>query len=234
MKPALIVFDLAGTTVEDNQDVQRVLAATMKKFDVTVTLEEAASVMGIPKPIAIRQLLMSSDAYSRISSSLINEIHRIFMEDMIAFYKYDVSVREKAGVSETFEILKRNNVKIAVDTGFDRLVTNALLERLGWMRSDLIDYSVTSDEVTQGRPFPDMILKAMQLTGVYDPALVAKVGDTVSDLLEGNSAGCRWVIGITSGAFPEHVLAREEHTHLIASVPEVLPILNLTETITSA
>lgn len=233
MKPSLIVFDLAGTTVEDNHDVQRILAEALKKFDISITLEEAAGVMGIPKPAAIRQLLQSHDA-DRINNDLIRAIHRVFVQDMISFYRFDASIREKEGVTDTFLRLKRHDIKIAVDTGFDRAVTNALLNRLGWIREGLVDCSVTSDEVTHGRPFPDMIFKAMQLTAVNDAATVAKVGDTVSDLLEGNSAGCRWVIGITSGAFPEDVLKKEEHTHLIASIPEVLSILNLSETITSA
>src|SRR5690606_37265031 len=53
----LVVFDLAGTTVHDNKDVQRVLQNTMAKFDIYITPEEADNVMGIPKPVAIRQLL---------------------------------------------------------------------------------------------------------------------------------------------------------------------------------
>lgn len=232
MKPDLVVFDLAGTTVEDNQDVPRILMEAMKKFNVTIALEHAIGVMGIPKPVAIRQLLQANTG-QRISNSLIREIHRVFIKDMISFYRYDPSVREKEGVSLTFMALKHHNIKIAVDTGFDRLVTNSLLERLGWIRDGLIDCSVTSDEVLRGRPFPDMIFKVMQLTGTNDPSKVAKVGDTVSDLLEGNAAGCRWVIGVTSGAFPEHILKAEQHTHLVGSVPEVLPMLNLPLTITS-
>src|SRR5690606_16278275 len=106
MKSALVVFDLAGTTVEDNPDVQRVLLETMRRFNVTITMEEAASVMGIPKPVAILQLLRSGKAANEISTSLVNEIHRKFVQNMVSFYQHDISVREKSGVGETFEFLK--------------------------------------------------------------------------------------------------------------------------------
>jgi phosphonatase-like hydrolase len=144
---------------------------------------------------------------------------------MIDFYRHDPDVAEKEGASDTFRALRRRNVKVAVDTGFDRRITNTIFERLGWEKAGLLDASVTSDEVARGRPFPDMIHKAMQLTGTHAAAAVAKVGDTASDLLEGHAAGCRWVIGVTTGAFREEELRPYPHTHLIRQVAEILPLL---------
>jgi phosphonatase-like hydrolase len=108
---------------------------------------------------------------------------------------------------------------------FDRQIADALIARLGWQEQKLIDGSVTSDEVLRGRPFPDLIYKAMGLTHTKDPRRVAKVGDTASDLREGSSAGCGWVIGVTTGAFTRTELLQEEHTHLVENVDEILEIL---------
>jgi phosphonatase-like hydrolase len=114
-----------------------------------------------------------------------------------------------------------------VDTGFDRSIVVPLLERMGWEKNGLIDASVTSDEVAQGRPHPDMIYRAMELTGVKDVESVAKVGDTMSDLLEGTAAGCTWVIGITTGAYSHDELLKGPHTHLVQQLSEILPILGI-------
>ena len=84
--------------------------------------------------------------------------------------------------------MKERKLKVAIDTGFDCQITNSILQRLGWVQNNLIDVSVTSDEVPRGRPYPDLIFKAMELTHVTDSKCVTKVGDTTSDLLEGNSA----------------------------------------------
>lgn len=224
MRIELVVFDLAGTTVKDNQDVHRALQKALAKFNVAVTLEEVNDVMGIPKPVAIR-LLLKRKKVSPISSEIMRDIHRAFVAEMIHFYKYDSSVGEKDGVSATFRELKERKIKVAVDTGFDRAITDALLTRMGWVQKKLIDCSVTSDEVLQGRPHPDLIYKAMALTHVTDVKKVVKVGDTVSDLQEGNSAGCALVVGITSGAFSFGQLQKEKHTHLIQEIPQVLELL---------
>ncbi|CAN5383494.1 phosphonatase-like hydrolase [soil metagenome] len=222
-KPELVIFDLAGTTVEDNHDVGRVLKMAMENFHMPVTIQQADAVMGIPKPLAIERLL-KQHFHPDITPDLISEIHEIFIRCMIDFYRYDNSVREKEGVWETFTKLREENIKIAVDTGFDRTITNALLERLGWLDAPLIDSSVTSDEVEQGRPYPDLVFEAMKRTGISDASRVAKVGDTSFDIQEGKSAGCGWVIGITTGAFSEVDLAKENPTHLIRSISELQQI----------
>jgi phosphonatase-like hydrolase len=228
MNPELIMFDLAGTTVKDNHDVHRALQHALAKFGVLISLAEANAVMGIPKPVAIRTLLNTCDtAHGPITEDLVQEIHHTFVEEMIHFYQEDPSVAEKDGVSDTFRKLKERKLKVAIDTGFDRQITDSILQRLGWLQKNLIDASVTSDEVPRGRPYPDLIFKAMELTHVTDSKSVAKVGDTTSDLLEGNSAGCGWVIGVTTGAYTRSELQKEKHTHLIENVHEVLGIFDL-------
>jgi len=228
MSLELIVFDLAGTTVKDNHDVHRALQNALAKYGVLISLDDANTVMGIPKPVAIRTLLNTCDTFhGPITEDVVQEIHHTFVEEMIHFYQDDPSVGEKDGVSDTFRRLKERKLKVAIDTGFDRQITNSILQRLGWVQNNLIDVSVTSDEVPRGRPYPDLIFKAMELTHVSDSKCVAKVGDTTSDLLEGSSAGCGWVIGVTTGAYARSELQREKHTHLIENVREVLEIFSL-------
>ncbi len=224
----LVVFDLAGTTVHDDKDVPRVLQNALAKSDVSVSLADASLLMGITKPIAIRSLLEKNYKGDRpIDESWIEDIHRSFVLEMIHFYRHHPSVREKEGTSETFSKLRMRGIKIAVDTGFDRETTTPLLERMGWEKNELIDCSITSDEVPRGRPFPDMIFKAMALTRVFEVNHVAKVGDTASDMQQGTAAACRWVIGVTSGAYTREELTKEKHTHLIHSISEILPILEV-------
>ncbi len=223
----LVVFDLAGTTVKDNNDVQRALQKALAYFDVYASSDQVNAVMGIPKPLAIRTLMQNNTDLDKISDDLIREVHQVFVHQMIHFYEKDPAVSEKVGVTTTFRKLKERKLKIAIDTGFDRRITNSILQRLGWIDSNLIDASVASDEVPRGRPFPDMIYRAMELTHVKDCRRVAKVGDTASDLEEGTAAGCGWVIGVTTGAFTKDELQKKKHTHLIENVHEVLDIFEL-------
>jgi phosphonatase-like hydrolase len=225
MQIQLVVFDLAGTTVKDNFDVPRILQkALLDKGGVVISLQQATDLMGIPKPVAIKKLLTDGGLLS-FTDELVEKIHRYFVDGIIEFYRNDSSVGEKQGVSETFKTLKQAGVKVAVDTGFDREITDQLLERLGWVNKNLIDTSVTSDEVANGRPAPDMIFEAMKRTGVTDVKSVVKVGDTASDMQEGTRAGCLFVVGVTTGAYTLEQLKKEPHTHLIEQIPDLLAII---------
>lgn len=227
MQTQLVVFDLAGTTVKDNFDVPRVLQQALVELGgVNTSLQQATDLMGIPKPVAIKKLLVDGGLTS-FTDEFVEEIHRYFVENMIDFYRYDVSVGEKEGVSETFAALKKEGIKVAIDTGFDREITDELLKRMGWIKKGLLDASITSDEVENGRPAPDMIFEAMKRTGVTDVKNVVKVGDTASDMQEGTNAGCGFVIGITTGAYTSEQLIKEPHTHLARNVDEVLAIIGL-------
>ena len=157
----------------------------------------------------------------------IEAIHREFADRMVAHYEKSAAVREIDGASDVFAALKSARVRVAVDTEFDRRIANAVLRRTRWIALGLVDATVTSDEVVRGRPSPDMIFRAMTLTGVGDAKDVAKIGDTPSDLHEGTNAGCHLVVGYTGGAHTHDQLAAAPHTHLIASLLEFLPIAGI-------
>ena len=227
-RPALIVFDLAGTTVNDKKDVHRILQSVFKKIHIRISIAEANEVMGIPKPEAIT-ILLKKYKYPYISDLFVQEMHAHFIKKMSDFYLHHESVREKEGASDIFQWCIDNQIKIALDTGFDRSIVTPLLERMGWEKRGLIDVTVTSDEVKRGRPFPDMIHRAMEITGVTDATSVAKVGDTIFDLQEGSEAGCGWVIGITSGAYTRDQLIQGPHTHLVDHLSELKAILSFSK-----
>ncbi len=221
MKPELVVFDMAGTTVYDGEYVvAQCLCDALEAAGHPVPLPSAVALMGIPKPIAIRQLLGEQGV--TLPEPRIAELHHDFIARMLNYYRESPDVAPIAGTEETFATLRAAGIKVALDTGFSRDIADAIIERLNW--SDKIDGSVTSDEVENGRPYPDMIYAMMSRFGVTDTALVAKVGDTPSDLQEGHAANCGWVIGVTEGTHTAEQLSHQPHTHLIPSVA-TLPAL---------
>ena len=220
----LVVFDMAGTTVADENNVATVLQQTLATAGCMVSIDEVNRVMGYPKPVAIRELLKDKGR-NVVSEKEIADLHGIFVTGMLEHYRHSPAVAEKEGVRETFYQLKQHNIKVGIDTGFSRDIADTIFDRLGWRKEALFDISITSDEVVNGRPFPDMIFKAMQMAEITDPAEVAKVGDTASDLQEGTAAGCKYVIGITSGAYSRQELMQEQHTHLVHNIREVLSIV---------
>lgn len=221
----LVVFDMAGTTVEDRDNVHEALINGFKKSGLDIDREDANSVMGIPKPVAISTLLEKKFSVTEGLNDKVNQIHQAFVDEMIHFYKTDAEVKPTKNAEATFEALRQRGILVGIDTGFSRDIADAIFERFKWIENKLVDLTVTSDEVERGRPYPDMIFKAMQLSSVTSVDEVAKVGDTVFDLKEGTSAGCKYVIGVTTGAYTREELQTESHTHLVDDLLQVVDIV---------
>ncbi len=222
----LVIFDLAGTTVDDDDAVNLCFREALAAVKLEVSAVTVNEIMGLAKPEALRRLIEESEMKDRLIDR-VDEIHADFVARMIRFYQTDPSVREVPGASETFSRLKKRRIKVALNTGFSRIIAQSLLERLGWHQSPLIDASVTSDEVKRSRPHPEMIQHLMKRLMVRDARLVAKVGDTPADLLEGANAGCEFVIGVTEGSHTRRQLEHFPHSHLIASVADLPELLGL-------
>jgi phosphonatase-like hydrolase len=216
----LAIFDLAGTTVDDGDAVQRALEDTLHNEGVPASRQHVNAVMGIPKPVAIRRLLEQAGCLPRLEHR-IPQLYQLFENRMIELYLNDPAIREFPEVSLTFDWLRRRGVKVALDTGFNRAIANVLLDRMGWIRAGLVQASICADEVARGRPHPDMVFSLMNSLAVADPARVAKIGDTPADLAEGTAAGCGQVIGVTCGSHSREQLSSHPHTHLVACVADL-------------
>jgi phosphonatase-like hydrolase len=222
----LVVFDMAGTTVKDEDSVNRCLREALGAAGLAVSPADVNRVMGLPKPEAIAILVERAGRRADLADRL-GAIHSDFVDRSLAFYRNDPSVREIPGATRVFERLQHAGIRVALNTGFNRTITDAILDRLGWSRSPLIDATVSSDEVPRGRPHPDMILELMRRLRVADPGRVAKVGDTPSDLEEGRNAGCGLIVGVTKGTHSRDELEPYPHTHLIDTVADLPGVLEL-------
>ena len=211
--PALVIFDVAGTTVEDRGQVPAAFSTALAEAGVTLTADEIMRVRGASKRQAIRDLLPPSE------QTRADQIYQRFEDELARRYKTD-GVRSIAGAEEIFRRLREKGVKVALTTGFDRAIALGLLSSLGWTRT-LIEVVVCGDDVDNGRPAPDMILLAMNLTGITDGSCVASIGDTALDLEAGARAGVRWNIGVLTGAHARETLERAPHTHIIDSVADL-------------
>ncbi|MBN9517161.1 phosphonatase-like hydrolase [bacterium] len=215
----LVVFDIAGTTVYDGDAVNASFRAALAAHGVTADPAVIDSVMGYHKPEAIRVILEQLGRPATPAD--VDPVHTDFVERMKRYYATDPAVREIPGAAAAFVRLKAAGVKVALDTGFGRAITDAVLKRLGWDAPGVLDATICSDEVERGRPHPDMIRALMARLGLADPKTVAKVGDTAVDMDEGTNAGCGLVIGVTTGAYTREQLVARPHTHVVPSVAAV-------------
>lgn len=218
VRPALVVFDLVGTTVRADDAVPRAFLAALASEGVALDAAALVEVRGATKRLALDRLLPPgldhAAAVERAYSAFTRALHEAYRPDTVA--PVDGAVAVVHG-------LRQAGIRVALNTGFDRALALHLLGVLGW--STLADTVVCGDEVAAGRPAPDLIRTAMARTGVTDAARVANVGDTTLDLGAGAAAGVGWNIGVWSGAHDRARLLTAPHTHLCASVAGVPAIL---------
>ena len=217
--PSLVVFDLAGTTVEDRGQVPEAFAAALAAHGYQITTADIDRVRGAAKRQAIRQLLtrLHADASTEQSSEAEAErIYATFRDELACRYR-DGGVRSIDGAEQVFRRLHAAGATVVLNTGFDREIALLILSSLGWTRT-LIDAVVCGDDVANGRPAPDMILLAMQMSGIEEAARVAVVGDTTLDLEAASRAGVKWNIGVLTGAHSRAALEKAPHTHIVQSV----------------
>lgn len=218
----LVVFDMAGTTVQAADQVPAAFQQAFQQFGVTLSDEEIRSVRGRSKREAISDLLtrhLGLADLPRLTPEVYSKFQRILME------RYETQgVEPVDGAGETFEWLKIRDVKVALSTGFDRALTALLLRIVGWDKS--LDVVVCNEDVPRGRPAPYMVFRAMEWTGCECVHRVAVVGDTVSDLQAAYNAGARWRIGVLSGAHSETQLKSCPYSEIITSVKELPSVFN--------
>ena len=227
MSIKLVVFDIAGTTVKDDHDVSKAFQAALKKSHYEVPLELINPLMGYEKNLAIRQILrLHEHNDAKITTELVSKIHQEFVKQMIEYYRSAPGIEPLPNVEDTFAKLREQGVQVGINTGFSRDIADTIVTRLGWFEKELIDHVVGSDEVELGRPHPFMIEKMMKDGGIEKGKYVAKVGDTEVDVREGQNAGCKYVIGVTTGIFTRHELEAYNPTHIIDDIADVLTIIN--------
>ena len=221
----LVVFDMAGTTVHDDGMVLECFVAAAGHVGLRVSRDELNDRMGASKravfdELARRQAGPGRDEEARALRDRGYEAFCAVLEGAYA----RAGVAPIAGAEGVFARLRSRGVKVALNTGFYRRVTDIIVEGLRWR--DAVDAVVCVDDVREGRPAPYMIHEAMQRCGVHGVDEVVVVGDTPVDMLAGRNAGARAVVGVTSGSHPAATLRRFPSTHVLPSVRELPAMLD--------
>ena len=223
MSILLAVFDIAGTTVADDNAVASAFQKAFEQHGIIIAEEEAKPLMGYKKTEAVRLILNRHQQDD--STEKVNAIHDSFINEMNDYYEYSPAVRAMPDAESVFLQLKEKGIRIALNTGFPRAIADTILARLQWKERGLIDDYIASDEVAAGRPSPFMIRELMRRAQITDAAQVVKIGDTEVDVAEGREAGCRLVVAVTTGAFTREQLvphAPDEIVDNLSALPNLI------------
>jgi len=224
-----MVFDMAGTTVDEDNLVYKTVRNAVQRAGHEVSLETVLEhAAGKEKLQAIRDVLAVATNGSATEETA-RTVYLDFVKLLDTAYAENMA-KPMPGAELAFQELKAHGVNVVLNTGYSRAVAQQLLEQLGWIDHPWIDLIVTADDVQRSRPHPDMILFAMQKLGISDANSVGKIGDSIVDIEEGLNAGCGLVAGITTGAQTAAQLRSANPTHVFDSLEELLETAYFSQT----
>ena len=217
----LVIFDIAGTIIHDRGEVSEAFVEALARHHLNISADDVLEWKGAGKRAVIRYLLGRT---GQIPDDVTVElIHDDFVAALNSRYICG-ALQAIEGAEAAFDALQHLGLKLAVITGFGVSTMRLILETLEW--SSYFPVQVSTEQVTNGRPAPDMIFEAMQQLGILDPRHVANIGDTPLDLQSAAAARVALNIGVLSGMHTRERLAREPHTHLINSVADLPTLLS--------
>lgn len=223
MQIQCVVFDMAGTTVNEDNLVYKTLQAAINHYNVPVDLNHVLlHGAGKEKFQAIKDII-SNSPYTLNETEQLEAFNYFLAQLDIAYTNFDVT--PMPGAEYVFAALKQLGIKVVLNTGYNRATAENLLGKLGWAEGYQIDLLVTASDVLHNRPMPDMILYAKNKLQIVNTNQMVKIGDSCIDIEEGKNAGCSLNIGITTGAQTETQLMEAKPDYIVHSLTALLDIL---------
>jgi len=194
MNNKLIIFDLAGTLVDEGSLAPLIaFKKAFEKVELSVSESTIKRYMGTNKRDHISMILGESGI---IDEDLTSEIYTLFNENIgDAISERSTPI---AGVPEAIEEFKKRGFKIAVTTGYNREQRDMIMQAAHkhWPIPRPI---FCSDDVNKGRPYPYLCFKAMEYHHIKSVENCVKIGDTLADARAAKNAGIK-AFGVTTGS----------------------------------
>ncbi len=179
-KKELFIFDMDGLMFDTERLVYECYFETAKVHGFEL------------KPIIFSHVL------GKTQTDIIKTLQNIYQEDEavvkwrqdIVDLKYQLiderrTVKKKQGLLEILHFAKHNQIQIAVASSSKRQTIDYYLELEGV--TDYFDIKVAGDEVSQGKPHPEIFLTACQKVGI-SPSNAIVMEDSPAGVKAANSA----------------------------------------------
>lgn len=160
-----IIFDMDGLMIDSERVTFECYQERLKDMNLTIDEEFYKTLLG--KPIkGIYQRFYDVYGNDFPIQNVIQDVHQLMAE---RFETEGVPV--KKGLVELLHYLKDNNYKTIVATSSNRDRVDKILAQA--KITEFFDDSICGDEVTKGKPNPEVFLKSCQKLGVnVDEAIV--------------------------------------------------------------
>lgn len=188
-----IIFDMDGLMIDSERVTFECYQEILKGMNLTMDEEFYKTLLGKPLK-GIYQRFYDVYGNDFPIEDVIKDVHALMAK---RFETEGVPI--KTGLKSLLEYLKENNYKTIVATSSNRDRVDTILSQA--QITDYFDDSICGDEVTKGKPNPEVFLKSCQKLGVnVDEAIV--IEDSEAGIQASYDAGIK-VICIPDMKYPE-------------------------------
>lgn len=209
-----VIFDMDGLMIDSERVTFEGYQQVLKKMNLTITRDFYLQLLG--KPIkGIYQCFYDAYGNDFPIEDVIKEVHQ-YMADLFE----TEGVPLKNGLLELLDYLKKNHYKTIVATSSNRDRVDKILARANI--TSYFDDSICGDEVTKGKPNPEVFLKSCEKLGVQ-PEQAIVLEDSEAGIQAAYSANIK-VLCVPDMKYPTEPYASMT-TKIIDSLHEVISYL---------
>ena len=205
-----VIFDLDGVLADSEPWWNQIDAKLLAEYGVSYRGEYHRNVLGVSYRLAVE---FYKNAF-HISAS-VEELMRRRGEIATDFFANRVDLFPSA--KTTLEQLREMKLPLAVATSSVSASARPLLDRTG-IRS-LFSVVITGDEVQQGKPHPDIYLRAAKKLGISPEACLV-IEDSLAGIAAGKAANMR-VAAIPDRRFVDPREYEKEANYVLGSLSEI-------------
>jgi HAD superfamily hydrolase (TIGR01509 family) len=179
--PRAVVFDLDGLMFNTEELYQYVGGELLRRRGKTFEADLLDQMMGRPPRVSL-QLMIDWHGLDNTPDQLAAESEAIFATIL------DARLECMPGLTELLDALEEHRIPKAIATSSGRSFVTSVLSRFDF--EPRFDFILTAEDVTDGKPHPEIYLKAAERFGL-PPAQVL--------VLEDSENGCK--AAVTAGTF---------------------------------
>jgi HAD superfamily hydrolase (TIGR01509 family) len=206
-----IIFDFDGTLVNSLDEHIRSWKKAFDELGVELLEKEIRRKFGKPSTTILSEVL---------PLRLHGKIGELTKRKQQYFMEQSTSLRLYPGVEKVLKKLKERGMPMAVATSMNRKGLHSALQALGIEK--YFDVVITVEDVTRGKPAPEMLLRAAEKLG-QEIKRCLMVGDSLFDVLAAERAGMSVVVVANNPYQIEQI--REKGVRVVEKIAEILHFL---------
>lgn len=218
----MLLFDFDGTLVNTTPLILKSFRATWQKmFGFTMDDADYIKTFGTLLHTALKELTEQCVTEGRIRpvedlTARADELLRTYRE--FNWQWHDEAVEPFEGIDAAVRELKAREYKLGIVSSKLRFGVERGLSLFAM--TELFDFIISADDVTDHKPHPEPLLKALEKFDVA-PREAVYIGDSTHDIVAGKAAGLA-TVAAAWGPFPRHELEALQPDYLLEEPNDLL------------